>query len=136
MGNLYLPTECPEWFLIPWLVLALLRRNVSLALTVLWLSISAFLPLFVSFGLYFIGQHSLSGWHDIRNHLKISNSRIWLNSLPFHAAAWIFLMCFLFFWPSVYPMQETKRWAIFFIFIACISFPHAISMNIVYKTKG
>ncbi|KOY84469.1 hypothetical protein AD998_20975 [bacterium 336/3] len=135
MGNLTLPIACPAWLLLPWLVVAIFHKNASFALTVFWLFLSAYLPLLISFGLYFIGQHSLTGWQDVRNHLKLSNSRMWIHSLPFHATAWIFLLCFLVFWSSAYPFEETKRWAVFFIFIACISFPHVISINVVYRSK-
>jgi hypothetical protein len=29
----------------------------------------------------------------------------------------------------------TNLWGLFFIFIACISFPHVIAMQVVYKGK-
>lgn len=135
MVNLQLPLACPNWLMLLWLAVALFRKNSSFALTVFWLFLSSHLPLIMSFGLYFIGQHSLTGWQDIRKHLRISNSRMWLHSLPFHAAAWIFMLGFLLFQSSVYPFQEQSSWAIFFIFIACISFPHVILMNEVYRSE-
>ncbi len=136
MGNTTLPWSCPVWVMLPWLAWALFRKQASFALTIIWLMLSAQLPLLISFGLYFIGQHSLTGWQHIRSHLQISHSRIWLHSLPFHAGAWLLLAGFLFFWPAVHPFQELNRWAVFFIFIACISFPHTIYMNAVYRGKG
>ena len=135
MGNLALPISSPQWLLLPWLIVAILRKKTAFILTIFWLLLSTKLPLLISFGIYFLGQHSLTGWYDLKNHLKLSNSKLWMKSLPFHSAAWIFLTCFLFFWTSSYPFDETKRSAAFFIFIACISFPHAIYMNFVYNSK-
>ncbi|MFM7357596.1 MAG: Brp/Blh family beta-carotene 15,15'-dioxygenase [Sediminibacterium sp.] len=100
-----------------------------------WLFLSAYLPLFISFSLYFIGQHSMTGWDDIRKYLKISNRQMWLHSLPFHSAAWIFLLCFIIIFPSTHFFQEQNLWAIFFVFISSISFPHVIFMNYVYTSK-
>jgi len=133
MGGFKWTLACNALVLLPWFILALLRKNMGFAITLTWIALAAKLPLVLSFALYFIGQHSVTAWNDIRNHLAISNSRLWLKSLYFHAAAWIFLLCFLFYWLPSYPNDEAKLWAMFFIFISCISFPHAFYMNLMYR---
>jgi lycopene beta-cyclase len=133
MGGFKWTLSCNAFILLPWFILSLFRKNLGFAITLIWIAIAAKLPLVLSFALYFIGQHSIIAWNDIRNHLAISNSRLWLKSLYFHAAAWIFLLCFMFYWLPSYPNDEAKLWATFFIFISCISFPHAFYMNVMYR---
>lgn len=135
ISNFHLTIECPIWLLLPWLGIALFKKDISFLLTISWLFLSAYLPLFISFSLYFIGQHSMTGWDDIRKYLNISNKQMWLHSLPFHSAAWIFLLCFIIVFPSTHFFQEQNLWAIFFVFISSISFPHVIFMNYVYTSK-
>jgi lycopene beta-cyclase len=132
IGNHAWPVECSWWMLLPWLVIAFIRKNTAYALTIGWISLSTFLPLILAFGLYFIGQHSLTGWQDIKKHLHMGNRQLWLHSLPFHAAAWIFLFGFLFISFSEIPFDRQQSLGIFFIFLSCLSFPHVIYMNVVY----
>jgi hypothetical protein len=95
------------------------------------------LPLLFAFGLYFIGQHSITSWQHISTHLKLKHQKIWLQALPFHAGAWLILLLFLYFYPSndSFTSTDKRQWGIFFIFIACISLPHVISMQSVYSKK-
>lgn len=136
MGQVSLPFACSVWALLPWFLWALYHKQTSFFLTLCWLMLSSQLPLLIAFGIYFIGQHSLNGWQDIRRHLQLSHSRIWLHSVPFHAGAWLLLAGFLFLWPLAFPHNDINQWAVFFVFIACISFPHTIYMNVVYRKKG
>jgi Brp/Blh family beta-carotene 15,15'-monooxygenase len=133
MGGIQWTMTCNALVLLPWFILALFRKNMSFAITLIWLSLTAQLPLLTSFALYFIGQHSITAWNDIRNHLNIRNRQLWLNSMYFHAAAWVLFLLFVLVWIPLYPKQEGNLWAIFFIFISCISFPHAFYMNILYS---
>jgi lycopene beta-cyclase len=135
MGTITCSTAFPIWTLLPWLCWAIWRKQPSFAITVLWLLLSAQLPLLITFGLYFIGQHSLTGWRDIRHHLNLSNQAVWLHSLPFHMGAWLLLALFYFFWPIQQGANEQHPWGVFFIFIACISFPHVLAMQTVYRAK-
>ena len=132
MGGFNWTMSCNALVLLPWFILALFRKNSSFAITLTWLALTVQLPLLTSFALYFIGQHSITAWNDIRNHLNIRNRQLWLKSMYFHAAAWILFLLFLFLWIPSYPNQEGNLWAIFFIFISCISFPHAVYMHILY----
>jgi hypothetical protein len=91
----------------------------------------------LEFGLYFIGQHSVTSWKHISSALNQSNRSIWLHSLPFQLGAWLILALFIFFWPTdgIYNLPVLNKFGVFFIFISCISFPHVITMNMLYGTK-
>jgi lycopene beta-cyclase len=134
IGHLKLPISFPSWVIIPWIIWSIIRKQVSFSLTLIWLFLSSQLPLLFAFGLYFIGQHSITSWKHISAHLKLSNRKIWLQSLPFHAGAWIMLMLFFYFYPTSkgFGIIESRQLGIFFIFIACISLPHVISMQSLY----
>jgi lycopene beta-cyclase len=138
IGHLKLPIAFPSWVIIPWIIWSIIRKQTSFSLTLIWLLLSSQLPLLFAFGLYFIGQHSITSWKHISAHLELSNRKIWLNSLPFHAGAWIILMLFIYFYPvsKDFNLQDTSQWGIFFIFIACISLPHVISMQSLYTKKN
>ncbi len=131
MGSILFPVELTVWALLPWLWWAIRRKQRSFAITVIWLILGSQLPLVIAFGIYFIGQHSITGWHHIQRHLNLSNQAIWLHSLPFHMGAWFLLALFYFLW----PINEELNWGLFFIFIACISFPHVLTMQKVYRVK-
>ena len=137
IGNLSIPIACPIWAVTPWLIWSLFRKKVAFTFTLIWLLLSSQLPLLFAFGLYFIGQHSITSWQHISTHLKLKHQKIWLQALPFHAGAWLILLLFLYFYPSNDRFTSTDKgqWGIFFIFIACISLPHVISMQSVYSKK-
>ena len=137
IGNLSMPIACPIWAIIPWLIWSFIRKQISFSFTLIWLLLSSQLPLLFAFGLYFIGQHSITSWKHISAHLALSNRKIWLQSLPFHAGAWLILILFIYFYPAVkdFSLQDSRQWGIFFIFIACISLPHVISMQGLYSKR-
>jgi len=136
MGQLELHLPYAFLPMFPWLLLAIYKKQNSWIITIIWLLLSIKLPLLFAFGLYFVGQHSLNGWFHLKSHLKMSHQKIWLNALPFHAAAWLMLALFFLFWPTSANEQEMGRWGIFFIFIACISLPHVVVMQSVYSRKS
>jgi Brp/Blh family beta-carotene 15,15'-monooxygenase len=123
----------PLWALLPWAIWGIINKQFGFILTLIWLSLSSALPLLFSFGLYFIGQHSIHGWKHIQMHLNWSHQKIWLQALPFHAGAWFLLGLFYWLWPSAGIAQDSSPWGLFFIFIACISFPHVIAMHGMYR---
>lgn len=133
MGCVSLPFEIPFMALMPWLLWFLLKGNKAAALTAFWLTLSFQLPLMQAFALYFIGQHSLTGWKHVKQHLRMRDTSIWMHALPFHAGAWLLLASVYFFWPQSSAELSDSRWGIFFIFIACISLPHALAMQSVYR---
>lgn len=130
-----IPVECPWMALLPWLIYAFYRQKFTFALTIFWLSLTSFVPLMFAFGLYFIGQHSCSSWIQICRHLNYSQKKVWLHALPFNLMAWLMMAVFFLMWPLNQPVSTINPWGIFFIFIACISLPHAISMQKIYRKK-
>jgi beta-carotene 15,15'-dioxygenase len=89
IGSLSFPFAIPIWFLIPWLLWAVYKKQFSLFLTTIFLILSSQIPLLFAFGIYFIGQHSLTGWKHLKIYLRRESKDIWLQSLPFHIGAWI-----------------------------------------------
>ncbi|MFN8699680.1 MAG: beta-carotene 15,15'-dioxygenase, Brp/Blh family [Flavobacteriales bacterium] len=131
MGGLSIPGACPWWSLLPWALYALSKRHLPLLFTLLWLTLASQLPLLLSFSLYFIGQHSLVSWNHLKAYLRLSNRSIWIRSLPFHGAAWVLCALFYLYWPSSLS-NDMSQWGTFFIFLACVSFPHVLAMRAVF----
>jgi lycopene beta-cyclase len=119
----------------PWILFALWKRNLPMIFTICWLAISSQLPLLLAFGTYFIGQHSITSWGHLKQHIQLENKKIWIHSLPFHLGAWFILVLFFLLWPMIQSeiSSSYNTWGIFFIFISCVSFPHVIFMNKLYK---
>jgi len=136
--SISLPLEISPLFLVPWLVYASVKKRVNMVLTVLWILLSSQLPLLIAFGIYFIGQHSITSWNQLTDYLNIEKKNVWLQSLPFQIGAWIILALFLFIENSSLQFNLSKAintsntWGIFFIFISCISMPHAFYMSTIY----
>jgi Brp/Blh family beta-carotene 15,15'-monooxygenase len=127
----------PYWIVFPWLIWSLMQKKSAFTITILWLIVATQLPLLLAFGLYFIGQHSVTSWKHISTALNQSNRSIWLHSLPFQVGAWLILALFVFLWPTTgnYNFDALNKFGVFFIFISCISFPHVITMNMLYGAK-
>ncbi len=132
LAKISIPFASPFWIILPWFTLAIFKRNVAFAITICWLMLSCKLPLIVSFGLYFIGQHSFSGWNHLRKHLQLSHVSMWLHALPFHIGAWVIFMVFIYLNSTANLFSDLRFWPLFFVFIAAISFPHTIYMNKIY----
>jgi lycopene beta-cyclase len=132
------PISISPFAIVPWILFALWKRNMPLIFTVCWLVLSSQLPLLIAFGTYFIGQHSITSWGHLKQHLQLENKKIWIHSLPFHLGAWLILFLFFAIWPSLQNQINTaySAWGIFFIFISCVSFPHVIFMNKLYKKRN
>ena len=60
IGNLSMPIACPIWAVIPLLIWSVIRKKAAFSFTLIWLLLSSQLPLLFAFGLYFIGQHSIT----------------------------------------------------------------------------
>jgi Brp/Blh family beta-carotene 15,15'-monooxygenase len=108
--------------------LALTAYNKSkwMAVTLLYLLISGMLPLLVSFGIYFVGQHSFHGWRHLTSTLNTDSYQLWLKSLPFTIAGAFLITFFMLFNMSDYM-------GIFFILLSCISIPHVLIMHHFYS---
>ncbi|MFM7814301.1 MAG: beta-carotene 15,15'-dioxygenase, Brp/Blh family, partial [Flavobacteriales bacterium] len=96
MGVSMVCPEIPAWTMLPWLLIFGFTRNYAGFITASWLMVSCQIPLMITFGLYFIGQHSWVGWKHIQAHLQMTHKRMWLHALPFHAMAWALLAVFFF----------------------------------------
>jgi lycopene beta-cyclase len=116
------------------LVWGLWERKLAMLLSCCMLAISIQLPLITSFGLYFIGQHSLNGWAHLKKGLHTDNRSLFLKALPFTAGAFLLFAALLYSIKLGY-LNAFNGQAItsFFVFIACISFPHVITMHRFYK---
>jgi hypothetical protein len=99
IGSAPLEFEVPVLALIPWLLWGIYYKKSSLLLTLIWLTLASQIPLLFAFGIYFIGQHSITGWKHVKAHLHVNSKNIWLQSLPFHAGAWLIGALFYIFWP-------------------------------------
>lgn len=130
------PMDIPIWTLFPWIIWGIYKKSLAFIVTNMWLCLSSFIPLLLAFGIYFIGQHSMTWWWHLKKHLKKTDREIWIASLPFHIWAWILLIWFYFFWPSPEWNTDLWKWGIFFIFLACISFPHVIHMHTMYQKSS
>lgn len=100
--------------------------------SVITLVLSIWIPLLQAFGIYFIFQHSLTGWIHIKKGLNKSNRELWLNALPFSLGA---IVLFVFFFTNN-SYHWTDQTGSFFIFLSCISFPHVINMYMFYTSKS
>lgn len=94
--------------------------------TLVLLLIAAQLPLLAAFGLYFIFQHSVNGWQQLKLSLQMSNSRLWMHALPFTLGSFIILGVLYYF---DFPLN----WGHAFIFLSALSFPHVLLMHRIYK---
>ena len=132
------PISISPLAIVPWIFFAIWKRNSPMIVTICWLLLSSQLPLLLAFGTYFIGQHSITSWGHLKQHLQLENKKIWIHSLPFHLGAWLILFLFFAIWPSLQNQINTaySAWGIFFIFISCVSFPHVIFMNKLYKKRN
>ena len=113
---------------------AIFEKRWMMMLSALTLLVSIELPLITSFGLYFIGQHSMNGWSHLKQGMKINNRQLYLKALPFTIGALLLFAAFIFLLSNNYLSDFKENViTIFFVFISCISFPHVMAMNKFYK---
>jgi lycopene beta-cyclase len=136
--SISLPFEISPLLIAPWLVYAIVKKRLNMVFTILWIVFTSQLPLLLAFGIYFIGQHSITSWNQLTDYLNIEKKTIWIQSLPFQIGAWIILALFLFIENTTFQLNisgifnTSNSWGIFFIFISCISMPHAFYMSAIY----
>ena len=113
------------------------ERRLAMFISATILLVCVQLPLITSFGIYFIGQHSLNGWTHIKKGLHLNNKQVFVKALPFNLAAFILFGVLLYYFNSFTSKSTLDEWMkTFFIFISCISFPHIIAMNKFYQLIG
>ncbi|MDG1176222.1 MAG: beta-carotene 15,15'-dioxygenase, Brp/Blh family [Flavobacteriales bacterium] len=109
-------------------ILALYHKSIFILLTITYLLLSTWLPLLVSFGIYFVFQHSMNGWKHLKNGLNKSSKTMWKESFPFNLGGSLLIIGF-------YLFGETNQLGTFFIIISCLSLPHVLSMHNFYMLK-
>lgn len=110
--------------LISCAIAALRLRNWEWLLAVMLLALTPKIPVLLAFGLYFIGQHSVSGWHHLQNRLGMSSKKMWLKAAPFTCGALV-LIAFGIVWmqkPGEFAAHAT--YGAFFMLFGSISIPH------------
>lgn len=107
-----------------------LRKGAWLA-SLVTLAIGLKLPLLVAFGLYFIGQHSVSGWNHLRKAQGWTHLGMYTRGLPYTVGA---LAVFaLLWWVDNSFLTDQLGWL--FIGLSVISFPHVIMFHGFYKQE-
>jgi len=116
---------------------SLLTKRRQMLFSVLMLTISIQLPLITSFGLYFIGQHSLNGWNHLKKGINTNNATLYMKALPFTVGGAILFLALAYFVKNNYLVQFNEHLlTVFFVFISCISFPHVMAMSRFYNKKN
>jgi lycopene beta-cyclase len=111
--------------IIAGLLLAVFNKSKYLFFTLVYLLLSSLLPLLVSFGIYFIGQHSMHGWRHLVQGLKHNSLTLWRHSLPFSIGGAVLILCI--------PLVAAPHYlGLFFILLSCLSIPHVLSMHHFY----
>lgn len=108
---------------------AVYHKKSAMLISATTLYISTTLPLISSFGIYFIGQHSITGWTHLRAALKTDNISLFKKSIPFNFAAISLLI-------AMYFGINNTLISTFFILISCISLPHVLVMNSFYQNNN
>lgn len=106
------------WFgSIPWLV------------AVASLALGTRLNLALAFGIYFVLQHSMSGWNHLRVVERWTHTSMWIKALPFSLGAVVmFLLLFQF------DRTSLLQWSSYFlVFLSALSLPHIYFMSRWYK---
>jgi lycopene beta-cyclase len=109
-------------------ILALLNKSKFIALTLIYLMLSSMLPLLLSFGIYFVGQHSMHGWKHLKYGLNETLPNLLIKALPFTLGGIIVILFFMLYFSVNYI-------GVFFIVLSCLSMPHVLSMNYFYSKK-
>lgn len=110
----------------------LARRAYALTLTAVMLAVGADLPVLLTFGLYFVGQHSIAGWQALRRDFRTTHLDLFRRALPFTLGAVATLG--VFWWlRSVWTGNVI---ALFFVFISCLSMAHMAVMHWFYRSKA
>jgi lycopene beta-cyclase len=90
-------------------------------------------PLIFAFAIYFIFQHSCNAWKDLKTGLNMSSIQLYVKSLPYTIGALCIFLLMAFYINKISSINGLHEK--FFIFIACISFPHFILMHLFYKSE-
>lgn len=107
-------------------ILAVRERSLNMLMTVAYVLASGLLPLLISFGIYFVAQHSMNGWRHLISGLEQDFKPLFIQSLPFSMGAALIILLFM--------LSDTSHYTgIFFILLSCLSIPHVFSMHHFYR---
>ena len=112
-------------------VIASYNKSMQWMFLLAFLFLSQWMPLVISFGIYFIFHHSYKGWSHLKQAFGESDVSLFKNALPFNLGAMVLFFIF-FLNPSATFEANTS---VFFVFISCISFPHIFCMHRFYTLK-
>lgn len=104
------------WIGLGGLLFVRLMPRIGLIGSVLALLMLTKIPLIPAFGAFFIFQHSLHGWQQLKTELGMTHQHLWLKAWPFTLGSLLMLLAVL----TVVPVT----WGQVFIFLAALSFPH------------
>lgn len=107
-------------------ILARVNKSYYLLFTLIYLLMASQLSLLMTFGIYFILQHSINGWKHLSDGLNKGSSVMLKNALPFTIGGAAIISYFLFF-------AEENYIGLFFIILSCLSLPHVLSMHQFYR---
>lgn len=110
------------------LVLYTVYRSTQMLFTLSYLLLTAGLPLLISFGIYFVLQHSLHGWKHLKAQLKLTSAQMFRKAFPYTSFTVVFIAIFLY-------AYHTHYLGMLFIALSCISMPHVLSMDHFYRRK-
>ena len=112
-------------------LLAVFYKKLEWILIILFFFLARSQSLILTFGLYFIFQHSRIGWLDLKKRLNYSNIKMFKNALPFNIGAIVLFIIF-----SRALKLDLKSSIVYsFVFLSAISFPHVICMHLFYSKK-
>jgi len=102
---------------------------------ILILLLGLFTPLILAFSLYFVIQHSYNAWQYLKSSLSVNSNYLHAKSLPYTIGALAFFIVMVLNRSELNHVTE-NLWVHFFIFLACISFPHFLIMHFFYTFKS
>lgn len=110
----------------------LISKKTNLLLLLLILLAGTQLPLYLTFAIFFIIQHSGNSWQHLKNKLNYNNLGLYKKALPFSLGAFLLLgLIYLNYTECLISTSSIMSY--FFIFLACISLPHVVLMHLFYK---
>ena len=98
-------------------------RHWEWGLAIALIGLTPWIPVLHAFGLYFIGQHSASGWHHLRERLGMSSQSLWLKALPFTTGALVLIGFGMWWLGNPESIQSNATIGAFFMLLGCIRFP-------------
>jgi Brp/Blh family beta-carotene 15,15'-monooxygenase len=104
------------------------QRQIPLILFLSLLALSAYLPLIIAFGVYFVFVHSVSAWLSLCKGLSVAHWKLMKLSAPYSILAVVMLGVALGVVGRI-PIDANQYIAWFFIFLSCISTPHILIMH-------